>query len=125
MKNRIKELREQKRISQVCLATHIGCSQNTISKMELEMSEPKASQLLEMAKYFNVSVDYILCNSDYKYIQEVYHNAKNIEVENIDFIKMYKNLSESDKELIYAFCHLYRKHQEWHRAACRSQQRLW
>lgn len=27
---------------------------------------------------------------------------KNIEVENIDFIKMYKNLSESDKELIYA-----------------------
>ena len=67
MKNRIKELREQKRISQVCLATHIGCSQNTISKMELEMSEPKASQLLEMAKYFNVSVDYILCNSDYKY----------------------------------------------------------
>lgn len=73
-----------------------------ISKMELEMSEPKASQLLEMAKYFNVSVDYILCNSDYKYIQEVYHNAKNIEVENIDFIKMYKNLSESDKELIYA-----------------------
>lgn len=102
MKNRIKELREQKRISQVCLATHIGCSQNTISKMELEMSEPTASQLLEMAKYFNVSVDYILCNSDYKYIQEVYHNAKNIEVENIDFIKMYKNLSESDKELIYA-----------------------
>ena len=71
MKNRIKELREQKRISQVCLATHIGCSQNTISKMELELSEPKASQLLEMAKYFNVSVDYILCNSDYKYIQEV------------------------------------------------------
>lgn len=80
MKNRIKELREQKRISQVCLATHIGCSQNTISKMELEMSEPKASQLLEMAKYFNVSVDYILCNSDYKYIQEVYHNAKLIEL---------------------------------------------
>ena len=68
MKNRIKELREQKRISQVCLATHIGCSQNTISKIELEMSEPKASQLLEMAKYFNVSVDYILCNSDYKYM---------------------------------------------------------
>lgn len=32
----------------------------------------------------------------------MYHNAKNIEVENIDFIKMYKNLSESDKELIYA-----------------------
>lgn len=76
MKNRIKELREQKRISQVCLATHIGCSQNTISKMELEMSEPKASQLLEMAKYFNVSVDYILCNSDYKYIDKVFRADK-------------------------------------------------
>ena len=64
MKNRIKELREQKRISQVCLATHIGCSQNTISKIELEMSEPKASQLLEMAKYdiVNIGLHFILKN---------------------------------------------------------------
>lgn len=41
MENRIKELREQKKISQVCLATYVGCSQNMISKIELGISELK------------------------------------------------------------------------------------
>ena len=69
MENRIKELREQKKISQVCLATYVGCSQNMISKIELGISEPKAGLLLELSKYFNVSIDYLLMNSSYKHIQ--------------------------------------------------------
>lgn len=46
MKNRVKELREQKQISQVCLATHVGCSQNTISKIELGTTAPKGELLV-------------------------------------------------------------------------------
>ena len=56
MKNRVKELREQKQISQVCLATHVGCSQNTISKIELGTTAPKGELLIELSKYFNVSI---------------------------------------------------------------------
>lgn len=101
MKNRIKELREQKNVSQVCLATHVGCSQNTISKIELGTTSPKGELLLELSKYFNVSIDYLLFNSNYKYIQEMYYDMKKIENKNYDFIKKYEMLTTNDKKILY------------------------
>lgn len=70
MQNRVKELREQKRLSQTALATRIGCSQNTISKIEKGDCDPKGSLLVEMSKLFGVTIDYILCQSDQKYNDE-------------------------------------------------------
>ncbi|MFR5691669.1 MAG: helix-turn-helix domain-containing protein [Lachnospiraceae bacterium] len=101
MKNRVKELREQKQISQVCLATHVGCSQNTISKIELGTTAPKGELLIELSKYFNVSIDYLLCNSDYKYVQEVYYNMKKIEADSYEFLKIYEELRKEDKRIIF------------------------
>lgn len=57
---RIKELREKSGMSQLSLATKVGCSQNTISKIEKGECDPKASILVEMSKFFGVSVDYLL-----------------------------------------------------------------
>lgn len=71
MVTRVKELREQRKMSQLALGTRIGCSQNTISKIEKGECDPKASILIEMAKYFGVSIDYILCISDYKNYTEL------------------------------------------------------
>ena len=100
MKNRIKELREQKKISQVCLATYVGCSQNMISKIELGISEPKAGLLLELSKYFNVSIDYMLMNSSYKHIQEVYGIVKNKDNDYYDFYQIFSKLASEDKEFV-------------------------
>ena len=72
MVTRVKELREQKKISQLTLGTMVGCSQNTISKIEKGECDPKGSVLIEMSKYFGVSVDYILCLSDYKNYSDAY-----------------------------------------------------
>ena len=102
MKNRIKELREQKKISQVCLATYVGCSQNIISKIELGISEPKAGLLLELSKYFNVSIDYMLMNSSYKHIQEVYGIVKNKDNDYYDFYQIFSKLASEDKEFVLA-----------------------
>lgn len=102
MKNRIKELREQKKISQVCLATYVGCSQNMISKIELGISEPKAGLLLELSKYFNVSIDYMLMNSSYKHIQEVYGIVKNKDNDYYDFYQIFSKLASEDKEFVLA-----------------------
>ena len=66
MKTRVKELREERDLSQTTLGAHSGCSQNTISKIELGECDPKASVLIEMSKYFGVSVDYILGLTDCK-----------------------------------------------------------
>ena len=60
MYTRVRELREQKGISQLSLGLRVGCSQNTISKIEKGEVDPRAGILLEMARYFGVSVDYLL-----------------------------------------------------------------
>lgn len=71
MYTRIKELREQKGISQLSLGLRVGCSQNTISKIENGEVEARASVLVEMAKYFGVSVDYLLGVSNVKTYMEM------------------------------------------------------
>lgn len=72
MNTRVKELREERELSQTTLATYVGCSQNTISKIELGDCDPKASVLIEMSKYFGVSIDYLLRLTDCKNYSESY-----------------------------------------------------
>ena len=61
---RLKELREQRRISQVFLGMELGMSQNTISRYETGAREADYETLLAFADYFNVSVDYLLGRTD-------------------------------------------------------------
>lgn len=57
---RLKELREQRRITQVFLGIELGMSQNTISRYETGSREAGYETLVAFADYFNVSVDYLL-----------------------------------------------------------------
>lgn len=57
---RLKELRKQKGISQLRLATELNTTQNTISRYETGEREPGIDELIKLADYFNVSVDYLL-----------------------------------------------------------------
>ena len=59
MKTRVKELRLAKHVTQIQLAVAIGCSQNTISRIELEEAIPNGDVLIKIAQYFNVTVDYL------------------------------------------------------------------
>ncbi len=63
-KNRILELRKEKNISQDFLAKQIGVSQKAIDFWEKAINEPKASFAIKLAKYFNVSVEYLMGESD-------------------------------------------------------------
>ena len=57
---RLKELRKKKGISQLRLATELNTTQNTISRYETGEREPGIDELIKIADYFNVSVDYLL-----------------------------------------------------------------
>ena len=57
---RLKELRKKKGISQLRLATDLNTTQNTISRYETGEREPGVSELIKIADYFNVSVDYLI-----------------------------------------------------------------
>ncbi|MBQ3532352.1 MAG: helix-turn-helix transcriptional regulator [Oscillospiraceae bacterium] len=61
---RIKELRKQKGISQLKMAMDLHTSQNTISRYERGDRQPGANELIKIADYFGVSVDYLLERTD-------------------------------------------------------------
>ena len=57
---RLKELRKKRGISQLRLATDLNTTQNTISRYETGEREPGITELIKIADYFNVSVDYLI-----------------------------------------------------------------
>lgn len=60
LQTRLKELRIEKNLSQQKLAQEIGVTQKAIDFWEKGINEPKASYIIKLAKFFNVSSDYIL-----------------------------------------------------------------
>jgi len=57
---RLKELREEKGISQVHLAKEIGIYQATISKYEKGLREPDFQTLKKLCDFFGVTAGYLL-----------------------------------------------------------------
>lgn len=57
---RLKELRAERRIGQIELSRAIGVSSGIISLWEAGQREPKMSNLILLAQYFDVSIDYLV-----------------------------------------------------------------
>ena len=57
---KILELRKSLKLSQQKLADEIGVSQKAIDFWEKDINEPKATYIINLAKFFNVTTDYIL-----------------------------------------------------------------
>lgn len=66
MENRIRELRKSRGMNQDSLSGHVGVSQQTISKIERDISTMSVELLIGLAQYFNVTTDYILGLTDEK-----------------------------------------------------------
>lgn len=58
--DRIRDLRNRKRLSQTELAKLLHVSQQTVTKWETGKSEPSGSAINSIADYFNVSADWLL-----------------------------------------------------------------
>ena len=63
---KLKELRKQKRISQLKLALDLNMNQNTISRYENMERQADYETLVKFADYFDVSLDYLLGRTDFK-----------------------------------------------------------
>lgn len=66
MEFRLKELRKERKISQLKLALDLNMNQNTISRYENLERQADYDMLIKFADYFHVSVDYLLGRSDKK-----------------------------------------------------------
>ena len=61
---RLKELRLEKGLSQIQLAKETGLGKSAIGLWELGQCIPNAVAIITLAKYFNVTTDYLLGVTD-------------------------------------------------------------
>lgn len=58
--DRIKQLREQSDMTQADLARRLGVTRSSVNAWEMGISVPSTQYLIELAKIFKVSTDYLL-----------------------------------------------------------------
>lgn len=66
MYDRLKELREDKDLSQVKIAQYLNCSQRIYSNYERGEANIPVHVLIKLAKLHNTSIDYLLNLTDQK-----------------------------------------------------------
>lgn len=64
MKNNLRLLRKEKNLTQISLMMQTGIEQAILSKYENGSRVPTTENLIILANFYNVSIDYILCRTD-------------------------------------------------------------
>lgn len=77
---RLKQLRLSKDLKQSDLAAILDVSTSAVGSYERCERQPTFSLLHKYAKYFNVSIDYMLCNSDEKLTIEAYRQLNTLDL---------------------------------------------
>ena len=95
----LKTLRQQNSLSQQRLADILHISQQSVYKYENGITTPDIETLLNMADYFNTSVDYLIGYTDIPHkIEPVSEYALNADEQ--AFLKKYRQLPASNRNLI-------------------------
>ena len=64
MGGRIRQLRNEKGLTQTELGKHLNIGKSTVSQYETDTNMPDSDMILKLSEFFNVSTDYILCRTD-------------------------------------------------------------
>lgn len=70
MKNRLRTLRNRKRLTLSEVASNLNVKSDALSKYERGEREPALCTLFELAKFYNTTVEYIHCQSEEQVIYE-------------------------------------------------------
>ena len=97
MKNN-KELRKERNLTQLELAVYLGIDQTTVSKWELNKALPDTLMLIQLAEFFDVSIDYLLARTTYYFPDEI--ELRNFSDEERQVIGNYRLLNQSGKRLV-------------------------
>lgn len=92
--NNIKELRKERNLTQLELAVRFGIDQTTVSKWELNKALPDTLMLIQLAEFFDVSIDYLLARSTYYFPDEIYSEEEKRLIDN------YRDLNDDGKKLV-------------------------
>ncbi|MBW4827430.1 MAG: helix-turn-helix transcriptional regulator [Clostridiaceae bacterium] len=90
--NKLYELRKQKGLSQDELGSKLNVSRQTISKWELGETTPELEKLIKISRFFNISIDELVMETDESTTNKL---ENNIETGNV-FKKHLRNIDEKN-----------------------------
>lgn len=64
MKNNLRVLRKNRKLTQVAVQMQTGIEQALLSKFESGERVPPTETLMKLADFYGVSMDYIMCRTD-------------------------------------------------------------
>jgi len=99
MENRIKKLREEKKMTQIRLSTELEVTQETVSAYEIGKHQPSVKSLLKMAALFNASLDYIMGLSNIR----LPANENTLPQNEAAILAMFRNLNQAQQDRAVAF----------------------
>ncbi len=92
----IKNIREEKNLKQIEVATHIGVDKSAYSKIEKGLRSLTVEELQKMAQLFNLSTDQII-NYDGKVPREVVMEDKTA----VEQMRLIQQLDDEEKQTIF------------------------
>lgn len=96
----IQSLRKKHQLTQAQLAKELQMSRTTITNYENDYSCPDLDTLVALAKYFNVSTDYLLSNGQIKDGSNHESNYDILDNENLRFWRYFNRLNIENKDFI-------------------------
>ena len=95
---RIKTLRKRKHWTQDELAHHLEVAPSSVGSYERGSRQPTIENLIRMSRYFNVSLDYLLCQTDDERTLEEYKKEDTTDIKEFlrDQAVMFNGLELSD-----------------------------
>ncbi len=99
---KLKELRESKGLSQAKLAHDLNVSVGCVGMWESTKQIPPATRLIEIADFFEVSVDELLGRETEKSLR-AYDQHELTDRQQVDLLKMYKLLTEIQKAQVFGY----------------------
>lgn len=98
---RLYELRTEKSLSQRAVAKVLDISQSTYNNWENSRTEPSIAQLIELSRFFGVTVDYLVGNSDE--LNNVSYSNKFLTNDEVELLELFKVLPDSAQKNIINF----------------------
>lgn len=95
---RIAKLRKEKDITQTALAMKLNVTQNMISFYEKGKNQPSIETLINLSKIFNVSVDYLIENTNIRNKPE--DLVTNLSPTEIEMLNLFKALPHDKQQRV-------------------------
>lgn len=101
---RLKELREEKNLTQNDIALAINTSRTNIGRWEKGLNEPASSHLIMLANYFECSIDYLLGRED-DFGNVNISTAPNLTKEENELLEDFRSLPRPEKAQASEYVH--------------------